>query len=140
MNTFLKSCLDILHEAARKGSSSLSKTDVSRIISLLHTRVLLEVEAFSSLPQPLSDTRALVAKVVLALLSVEVDIEEHGDDPDDTFADPKIYESKHLLMDWLVGGSTIWRDCIHKELREFVGVFIHAYMFRIKFIPEGFNI
>ena len=87
---------------------------------LLNTRVMLEIDAFDSLSESLSETRALVVKVVLALLSAEVDIHEREDSPDDTFADPKNYESKYLVMNWLEGGSATWRDCIHKVFREFV--------------------
>lgn len=119
----------------------MESMDVSLITRLINTRVMLELEAFSSASHDLSDTRASLVKVVLALLSVEIDIQERNSDPDDTFADPRVYESKHLLMDWLEGGSTTWRDCIHKELREFVSFPSLFYLekFGLNMVCQGAN-
>lgn len=119
----------------------MSASDRMVITKLLINRVLPELECLASSDDSLRDAQSLAVRLALGLLSFDADMD---DESDDTFVDPKQSEVKEIVLDWLNGKSTIWRDATQRELKDFVSSHVLEYYFMIYFVlrlwgPNGLS-
>ncbi|EJD06540.1 uncharacterized protein FOMMEDRAFT_165313 [Fomitiporia mediterranea MF3/22] len=111
---FLRPVLNMLRDSLGASESSrLDELDYKIITQLLIRRILPEMESLTSSDELVAETRDLVVKVTLALLGSDVD--EEG--ADETFTDLRHSELKGIVLDWLHGKVTPWREALQRELK-----------------------
>ncbi|KAH8118013.1 hypothetical protein DFH11DRAFT_1541265 [Phellopilus nigrolimitatus] len=140
ITAFLRSILTILQDPLTvTAPSSFSLSDLKIITEIVLTRILPELEHLGGTEDSLRNARNLVVKVTLALISAEADLDA---DADNTFSEPKHSQATELVLGWLGSTSRIWKECVHKELKDFATstewrTVIHVAYNLLALLPDG---